>query len=376
MYCKKCGFELQAHNTKCPFCNHPVEIEIVPVVNKEEVKKVEEEEILIQEEVKPQVEEKIVEDVKKQEYVHYSQPKMTNLKRTSLGYLNLKTQFWHHALIASIGYLAMYGFIMIIANLMIASYKSNGIDFSCIADDNISACLPGVYDAYMKVNVVSQVVAELLVVIAVALIFMKYLKPLFAEFKQGKTWKWVGIGFGLMYGLTIVYSIILTALDLTSSSTNQDSVNKIIFENPLLGFLFVVVAAPLFEEIIFRLGIFRIFTNKGKKLEIAGVVITTLLFAFVHMTATVEAVFADINNPDWELLKSDLLSVPSYLICAFCLTFAYYKSKNLITPMLMHMAWNFMAFISIIGTAGIAPETGSIISNIFNLITETLTRLF
>lgn len=376
MYCKKCGFELQAHNTKCPFCNHPVEIEIVPVVNKEEVKKVEEEEILIQEEVKPQVEEKIVEDVKKQEYVHYSKPKMTNLKRTPLGYLNLKTQFWHHALIASIGYLAMYGFIMIIANLMIASYESNGIDFSCIADDNISACLPGVYDAYMKVNVVSQVVAELLVVIAVALIFMKYLKPLFAEFKQGKTWKWVGIGFGLMYGLTIVYSIILTALDLTSSSTNQDSVNKIIFDNPLLGFLFVVVAAPLFEEIIFRLGVFRIFTNKGKKLEIAGVVITTLLFAFVHMTATVEAVFADINNPDWELLKSDLLSVPSYLIGAFCLTFAYYKSKNLITPMLMHMAWNFMAFISILGTAGIAPETGSIISNIFNLITETLTRLF
>ena len=376
MYCKKCGFELQAHNTKCPFCNHPVEIEIVPVVNNKEFKKVEREEILIQEEVNPQVEEKIVEDVKKQEYVHYSKPKMTYLKRNFLGYLNLKTQFWHHALIASIGYIAMYVLIILIGRLMIASYQANGIDFSCIAEGNLEACSPEVAGAYMKVNVVSQVVAELLIVIAVALIFMKYLKPLFSEFKDGKTWKWVGIGFGLMYGLTLIYSIILTALDLTSSSTNQDSVNSIIFDNPLLGFLFVVVAAPLFEEIIFRFGIFRIFTNKSKKLEIAGVVITTLLFAFVHMTATIEAVFADINNPDWELLKSDLLSVPSYLIGAFCLTFAYYKSKNLITPMLMHMAWNFMAFISIIGTAGLAPETGSVISNIFNLITETLTRLF
>ena len=216
MYCKKCGFELQTHNTKCPFCNHPVEIEIVPVVNNKEFKKVEREEILIQEEVNPQVEEKIVEDVKKQEYVHYSKPKMTYLKRNFLGYLNLKTQFWHHALIASIGYIAMYVLIILIGRLMIASYQANGIDFSCIAEGNLEACSPEVAGAYMKVNVVSQVVAELLIVIAVALIFMKYLKPLFAEFKDGKTWKWVGIGFGLMYGLTLIYAIILTALDLTS----------------------------------------------------------------------------------------------------------------------------------------------------------------
>lgn len=375
MYCKKCGFELQAHNTKCPFCNHPVETEIVPVVNKEEVKKVEEE-VSVKEEVTPLVEEKVVEDVNKQEYVNINEPKMTSLKRNHLGYLNLKTQFWHHALIASVGYLAMYVFIILIGRLMITSYQASGMDFSCIAEGNLEACSPEVYGAYMKVNVVSQVLAELLIVAIVALIFMKYLKPLFAEFKEGKTWKWVGIGFGLMYGLTLIYSIILSALDLASSSTNQDSVNNIIFDNPLLGFLFVVIAAPLFEEIIFRFGIFRIFTNKSKKLEIAGVVITTLLFAFVHMTATIEAVFADINNPDWELLKSDLLSVPSYLIGAFCLTFAYYKSKNLVTTMLMHMAWNFMAFISIIGTTALTPESGSIISNIFNLITETLTRLF
>ena len=156
-----------------------------------------------------------------------------------------------------------------------------------------------------------------------------------------------------MYGLTLVYSILLEVFKLTSTSTNQDAVNNIIVENPILGFLFVVVAAPLFEEIIFRFGVFRAFTNKSKKTEIIGLVVTTLLFAFVHMTATFEMTFADPSNPDGELLKSDMLSLPSYLIGAFSLTFAYYKSKNLITPMLMHMAWNLIGFIGIIGTGAL-----------------------
>ena len=377
MYCKKCGFELQAHNTKCPFCNHPVEIEIVPVVNKEEVKKVEEEEILIQEEVKPQVEEKVVEDVTKQEYVNIYEPQEFKMTRTPLGYLNLKTQFWHHALIASIGYIAMYVLIYAVAFIMMGIYKSQGIDFSCIANNDFEFCPIEEVDAYMKLNVVSQVVGEILIIVAVALIFIKYLKPLFAEFKQGATWKWFGIGLGLMYGLSMIYTIILEVLELTSSSTNQDSVNDVIYNYPLLGFIFVVIAAPLFEEIIFRFGIFRAFTGKSKKFEVAGVIITTILFASVHMIATVEAVFADINNPNWELLKSDLLSLPSYLIGAFCLTFVYYKSKNLLASMMVHMAWNFLAFIAIVGTTGLTPDTStSSIVNIFNLITETLTRLF
>ena len=373
MYCKKCGYKLNESDSRCPFCNHPVNEERETVVfSIKKSNKVEAQKEVIKEE-KP-----VVEDVEKQEYININEKMHYIAYRTPLGYLNIKTQFWHHALIASVGYLMMYVLIIIIGRTMIASYQASGLDFSCIsADGNMFGCPIEVKNAYMKVNVVSQVVAELLIVAAVALIFMKYLKPLFAELKQGNTWKWIGIGFALMYGLTLVYSILLEVFELTSTSTNQDSVNNIIVENPILGFLFVVVAAPLFEEIIFRFGIFRAFTNKSKKTEIIGVVVTTLLFAFVHMTATIETVFADPSNPDWEVFKSDMLSLPSYLIGAFSLTFAYYKSKNLITPMLMHMAWNFMAFISIVGMSTLDPsQSTSSIVNIFNLLTETLTRLF
>lgn len=366
MYCKKCGFKLSEDATKCPFCNQSVNEEpSTKVIYKKEV-------------IESKKETTVKEEVNKQEYVNVNKKKHIVGLKNKLGYLELKTQFWHHVLIACVGYLLMNVALLLIAKTMISAYVSNGMDFSCInSEAGIESCPVDVTSAYMVISCVAQVVAELLVVGIVSLIFMKYLKPFFNQLKNGQTWKWIGISFGLMYGLNLIYSIFLQLFDQTGSSTNQDLVNQTIFNNPVLGFLFVVIAAPLFEEIIFRFGIFRAFTGKGKKREIAGVVITTLLFALVHMTATFETVFADMSNINWELFWSDMLSLPSYLIGAFCLTFAYYKSKSLIVPMIMHIAWNFMAFISIIGTSAINPEESTqVIVNLFNIVVETLTRLF
>ena len=92
------------------------------------------------------------------------------------------------------------------------------------------------------------------------------------------------------------------------------------------------------------------------------------------MEATFTNAFADAANPDWELFKSDMLSLPSYLIGAFALTFVYYKSKNLLAPMLVHMAWNFLAYISILSIGSI--DTSEVIINFILNIIETLTRLF
>ena len=367
MYCRRCGFKVNEGATECPFCHNS----LIEEEKKEQV--VEQTPVYYQEE---KVEEPTVEkeDVNKQEYVNINETAMTKGMRNACGYINLMTNFLHHVLIASVGYLLMYVLFIFIGRGLLSLYQANGMNLDCAFNGSLEACPIEVQQVYMKITTIGQAGAELLVVVAVALVFMKYLKPLFAEFKQGRTFKWFGIGFGLMYGLNLIYSIILTVLDLNSTSTNQDLVNETIFANPVLGFIFVVIAAPLFEEVIFRLGIFRAFANKGKKMEIAGIIITTLLFAFVHMTATIESVFADISNPDYELLKSDLLSLPSYLIGAFCLTFAYYKSKNFLTPMLVHMAWNLMAFISIIGTAGLTESES--IFNLIPTIIETLTRLF
>ena len=112
--------------------------------------------------------------------------------------------------------------------------------------------------------------------------------------------------------------------------------------------MLISIVGPLFEEIIFRFGIYRTFLNKGKKLEIAGLIITTILFALIHMEATLIFTFSDITNPNWDILLADLWTLPPYLFIAFAITFTYYKSKNLFTPMILHMTWNFFQFVLIV----------------------------
>ena len=408
MYCKKCGFQIPDGKSVCPFCGTNNN-ETPNQVNKE--------------------------------YKPVDENTMAEL-RNSFGYIDLKTQFFHHILIAAGGYLLMYVLMLVASTIAIAIY-SNKYDFSCM-NENAQACSIAVKNVYTKISSIGQVVAELLVVAILVIIFRKHLKTFFKEAKDKVTWKYFGIGLAIMYGGNMVYNMLITILGLSSTSSNQNAVNEVIFGAPLLGFLFVVLAAPLFEEIIFRFGIFRSFTFKNKKLEKIGVFLTALIFASVHMVATFQTVakgpvcmvelsgeiyenaeksYLIDNNLDhkiivydkdmnvlkevnvkadtndfkngtsislanykyhkgdklylsidgkmieekigvtniespvptyyynysaYDVLSSDLLSFPTYLIGAFALTYACYKSKNLITSILMHMTYNGLSFFLII----------------------------
>lgn len=314
MYCKKCGFKLSNEDTNCPFCNSEVE--------------------------KPKL--------SYDDYVDFTQSTKKEAIRNHLGYVDLKTKWIHHLLIACAGYLVMNVAATLLMSILIVVYQMKGYDFSCV---NSGSCPIETLNVVNRISVIAQVVAELLVILILVLIFRKHIKTFFSNFKKGKTFKWFGISFAIMYGFNFIYSIFLMMIDSTGSSTNQEGVNDILASSPLLGFLFVVIAAPLFEEIIFRLGVFRTFTHKNKKTEIIGLILTTIIFAGVHMIATFQAVFADMANPNWEILKEDALSIPIYLSGAFAMTFAYYKSKNLNSSILAHMTWNFIAFLSIISGA-------------------------
>ena len=70
---------------------------------------------------------------------------------------------------------------------------------------------------------------------------MKYLKPLFAELKQGNTWKWIGIGFALMYGLTSSMFLLQAAKIVLPIKAKQKhkQVTKVVFN-------FVTFYSPFF----------------------------------------------------------------------------------------------------------------------------------
>ena len=344
MYCKKCGYKLEEDAKVCPFCNHKVDEEIVKYEEKQ----------IVKEETIGNNDNGLV------NYEKIDNEAAMSDVRTSLGYVNLKTKFWHHVLIACGGYLLMNLIFSVVGSAILSGYMNKGYNFDCImhatTTSEMYACPIEQLSPYLFVSSIGQVIGELGIVLVVLLIFIKYLKTFVSEIKDRETWKWFGIGLAIMYGGNYLYNIILTLLELNSTSSNQDAVNEMIFNNPVLGFLFVVVAAPIFEEIIFRFGVFRAFTGKGKKLEIVGIVVTTILFAGIHMVSTFEEAFAVPGSPNYELLKSDLLSLPVYLIGAFGLTFAYYKSKNFMTPIVMHMTYNCLSFIAIMSLGNMDLE--------------------
>ena len=356
MFCKKCGYKLSEESSICSFCGFKND-------GSEDVRKT----IQVRQEVKEIKKEESVEINNSSEQSNDYQMKVRKFFNSN-GFINIGTSWLKHALIACIGYFVMYIIIFIVGVTSIKVLQDSGVDFTCIMEaTDLYSCPVELVNTYLRVNVISQLVGELAVIAIVVIMFRKYIKTAFTHFIENKCYKWYLIGIGILYGGNIVYSIILEMLQLTSTSSNQDSVNELIFSSPLLGFLFVVVAAPLFEEIIFRFGVFRSFTHGNKKKLIIGLVLTTLIFAGVHMISTFEAVWADPAAPDYELLKSDLLSLPVYLIGAFGLTFVYYKSKNIMTSMLVHMTYNGLAFLAILSLQNV-EETTQCITNLVRLI--------
>ena len=306
MNCIYCGHELSDDDKTCPVCGN---------VNK------------------------YYKDVRNQEYRRYgSKDDTPAMGRLSNGYVDLKTKWYNHLLIA-LAYIAMNVLTLFIARVYIKSNSAYG----CYVDQS---CSDEIKSQASNDMTIIQVLVEIALILIIAFIFIKKWKYFFKELGQGKTWMWFGIGIGVIFGFNIVYNMFLQALGKGSDNTNQESVMEFIFSKPMWAFMFVCIAAPLFEELVFRFGVFRAFCS-SKKMQIIGIIVTSLLFAGIHMVATFEEVFSGEGAPNYQLLWDDLLTFPSYIAGALVLTFSYYKTKNLATPILIHIANNFISYISI-----------------------------
>ncbi len=206
---------------------------------------------------------------------------------------------------------------------------------------------------------IAQIIAGLVVVVATCFIIgkqkiVKILKG-FSLKNFGKAITFVGVTWIIM----CIVSYVETALfgDDKITSSNQDAVESIIYNYKLLGFIFVVVMAPIVEEIIFRYFIFRGLQQKTKTLY--AFIITVVSFVAIHYLSSILS----------GTLLEDLKSLLQYVVPAFIMTFLYYKNKNLATPIMFHMTYNgiqwlLMILLPIIGELG----NSSSISNILHCI--------
>ncbi len=142
-------------------------------------------------------------------------------------------------------------------------------------------------------------------------------------------WRGVGLSFLLRFGLTGYLAIIrqlgwFSEGSLSISSINDDimSINK--YYHPMIGFLFVVILVPIYEEILFR-GVFLSACEKHIKFFAANI-LQAFVFALAHQN-----------------LKLFIF----YFAFGMLAGYSRNRTQSLATGISMHMTNNFVAFLAI-----------------------------
>lgn len=165
-----------------------------------------------------------------------------------------------------------------------------------------------------------------------------YLKEQLHDAKQ--RWKTllfnVLLGFGLIFGTSMLVSIIYTLIDFTQPAQNQSAWEEII-SSGTFGVIATVASsvlfAPIVEELVFRyagFSILRKFNISEKAYPYVAVIVTSFLFGFIHV------------------MGDNLLQILFYSGLGAVLGFTYYRSKNILVPIAVHMIWNLMGVLTMI----------------------------
>jgi membrane protease YdiL (CAAX protease family) len=142
----------------------------------------------------------------------------------------------------------------------------------------------------------------------------------------------VGLALLLRFGLALYYPLLVDfGLSNNSSGVIASVVDNIVsvnqYYNPYLGFFFVVVLVPFYEEVLFR-GIFLSACQRNMKFALANS-LQSLVFAAVH---------------------NDLKLIPFYFAFGMIAGFFRQKTQSLTIGTSMHMTNNLIAFVFLLVT--------------------------
>ncbi len=144
------------------------------------------------------------------------------------------------------------------------------------------------------------------------------------------------LGFGLLYGSSVLFSWLVSLVSKTTSSQNQIGIEGMILNGyAFITFITIFLLAPIAEELVYRKAIFKFFDNKKKR--IIPIVFSALCFSLPHMLAAEESFVV------W------LLLFLSYFACGVILSLVYELSdRNVYYSIFAHMLNNLLAFLLIV----------------------------
>ncbi|MFA5459236.1 MAG: CPBP family intramembrane glutamic endopeptidase [Bacilli bacterium] len=161
----------------------------------------------------------------------------------------------------------------------------------------------------------------------VLLLIVVYFKDLTKDYQDFKTNYHIYIDESIKYWiigliLMVVSNVLITTLTPSGTPPNEVAVRDMLTKLPLYTFFGATIFAPLVEELIFRKALFDIIKNKWVYVLMSG-----FIFGFLHVITSYHHYY-------------ELFFIIPYgsLGCAFA--YLYYKTKNIINPILVHTIHN------------------------------------
>ncbi len=114
---------------------------------------------------------------------------------------------------------------------------------------------------------------------------------------------------------------------LVGEPTNQTKIVSEFYKAPIINLILVIIIGPITEEIVFRYLPYRFINNK-----ILYVIISSVIFATLHV----------INYPN------PFYYIWYYLPCAFYFGYRYYKTKDLLVTISIHIFNNLISMLPLI----------------------------
>ncbi len=158
--------------------------------------------------------------------------------------------------------------------------------------------------------------------------FIQKIKDYFSNFSKyfPKGLKYWGLGLLIMMVSNFILSMIFEGNIAANEEANREFINN----NLVIGFISVVLFAPIAEEMIFRYGV-RLFSKSRKWFPLISAFVFGLPHALTGITTPLE-----------------LLYIIPYGALGYFFAKAYMETDNILTSMIMHMTHNFMCIMVIL----------------------------
>lgn len=143
------------------------------------------------------------------------------------------------------------------------------------------------------------------------------------------------LSLSIMFFSNVIFSILLTLFNGPEASVNQSGLDMIVNFDRNKFLMIVIVLAPIFEELVFRGGIFR--SIRGRKGFWTAALVSSFLFGFMHVMSSI-------------LLKEyiDLIYLFLYGGLGIVLAWAYEYNHSIYASIILHMAYNLLASSAIL----------------------------